>query len=137
KMKSLDGKEVDLAKFKGKVILMVNVASKCGYTPQYEGLQKLYKQHGKDGLVILGFPSNDFGRQEPGSDSDIAAFCKENYGVTFPMFSKVVVKGKDKCPLYQYLTSKKSNPKFGGDIGWNFTKFLIGRNGAIVARFNS
>jgi glutathione peroxidase len=134
-MKGLDGKEVDLSKFHGKVVLIVNVASKCGYTPQYEGLQKLYDKYGKEGLVIIGVPANEFGMQEPGTDTDIAEFCKQNYGVTFPMLSKVVVKGAGICPLYQYLTSPDTDPKFAGPIKWNFTKFLIGKSGEIVNRF--
>jgi len=137
KMKGIDGKEVDLAQYQGKVVLIVNVASKCGYTPQYEGLQALYEKYDKDGLVVLGVPANEFGKQEPGSDAEIAKFCTDTYKVKFPMTSKVVVKGKDITPLYQYLTSKDTNPKFGGDIKWNFTKFLVGRNGEIVARFES
>jgi glutathione peroxidase len=135
KMKGLDGKEVDLAKFKGKVVLIVNVASQCGNTPQYEGLQKLYEKYNKDGLVVLGVPANEFGRQEPGTDAEIAEFCKSNYGVTFPMLSKVVVKGEGICPLYKYLTSKETNPKSSGPIEWNFDKFLISKDGEIVKRF--
>ena len=135
KMKSLDGKETDLSQFQGKVVLLVNVASKCGYTPQYEALEALYKKYGKDGLVVVGVPANEFKQQEPGTDAEIAKFCTDTYGVTFPMLSKVVVKGDAICPLYQYLTSKDTDPQFGGEIKWNFTKFLIGRNGEIVARF--
>ena len=134
-MKGLDGKPVDLSQYKGKVVLIVNVASHCGYTKQYKGLQKLYEQHKKDGLVILGVPANEFGAQEPGSDKEIAQFCTSKYSVTFPMLSKVVVKGKGITPLYQYLTSKETDPKFGGPIKWNFTKFLINRKGEIVNRF--
>jgi glutathione peroxidase len=135
KMKSLAGKEVDLSKYQGKVVLIVNVASQCGNTPQYKGLQALHEKYGKDGLAILGFPANEFGRQEPGTDDEIADFCKSNYGVTFDMFSKVVVKGEGQCPLYQFLTSKDTNPKFGGDVQWNFQKYLISRKGDIVKRF--
>jgi glutathione peroxidase len=135
KMKGLDGKEVDLSQYQGKVVLFVNVASKCGYTPQYKGLQELYDKYGKDGLVIIGVPANEFLKQEPGTDAQIAEFCKSRFGVTFPMLSKVVVKGDGICPLYQYLTSKDTDPKFGGDIKWNFTKFLIGKDGEIVKRF--
>jgi glutathione peroxidase len=123
KMKGLDGRAVDLSKLKGTVVLIVNVASECGLTPQYKGLQELYSKYGKDGLVVVGVPANEFGNQEPGTDKEIAAFCKKEYGVTFPMLSKVVVKGKGITPLYQFLTSKKTNPKFAGAIGWNFTKF--------------
>jgi glutathione peroxidase len=135
KMKGLDGKDVDLSRYQGKVVLIVNVASQCGYTPQYKGLEALYEKYGKDGLVVLGVPANEFGRQEPGSDAEIAEFCSSKYGVKFPMLSKVVVKGQGICPLYQYLTSKETDPKYGGDIKWNFTKFLVGRNGEIVGRF--
>jgi len=113
-MKSLDGKQVPLASFKGKVMLVVNVASQCGYTYQYEGLQALYAKYKDRGLVLTGFPANNFGGQEPGGDSEIGAFCKSKFGVTFPMFSKISVKGSDQAPLYQFLTDTKSNPKTGG-----------------------
>ncbi|HTU19834.1 MAG TPA: glutathione peroxidase [Gemmataceae bacterium] len=135
KMKGLDGKEVDLSKFQGKVVLIVNVASKCGNTPQYKGLEELYEKYGKEGLVVLGVPANNFGKQEPGTNEEIAQFCSSKYHVTFPMLAKVSVKGEDKCPLYKYLTSKETNPKFGGEVPWNFEKFLIGRNGEVVDRF--
>lgn len=135
KMKALDGKELDLSQFKGKVVLIVNVASKCGNTPQYKGLQALYLKYHDKGLVVLGVPANEFGGQEPGTDEDIAKFCSSKYDVTFPMLSKVVVKGNGQCPLYTYLTSKETNPRFGGDIQWNFDKFLISRQGEIVNRF--
>jgi glutathione peroxidase len=134
-MKALDGSPTDLSKYQGKVVLIVNVASKCGYTPQYEGLQKLYDKYGKDGLVVLGVPANEFGKQEPGTDAQIAEFCKLNYAVTFPMLSKVVVKGEGICPLYQYLISKDTDPKFAGPIKWNFTNFLADKSGNIVNRF--
>lgn len=137
KMTGIDGKEVDLAQYKGKVVVIVNVASQCGYTPQYEGLQKLYEDYSKDGLVIIGVPANDFGKQEPGSDEEIAKFCKTNYKVTFPMMSKVVVKGEGQTPLYQFLTGKDTNPGYDGDVKWNFEKFLIGRDGKVTARFKS
>jgi len=137
KMTSLDGKEVDLASYQGKVILFVNVASKCGYTPQYKGLEALYTKYEAKGFVILGFPANNFLSQEPGTNAEIQAFCSRTYNVTFPMFSKISVKGSDQAPLYQYLTDKKANPATGGDIGWNFTKFVVDRNGNIVARFDS
>jgi glutathione peroxidase len=136
-MKSLDGKDVDLSKYQGKVVLMVNVASQCGYTPQYKGLQALHEKYGKEGLAILGIPSNDFGQQEPGTSAEIAAFCKKNYRVTFDLFAKVPVTGKDKCPLFKFLTSKETNPKFAGPVKWNFQKYLIGRNGEIVGRYYS
>jgi glutathione peroxidase len=135
KMKTLDGKETDLSQYQGKVVLFVNVASQCGYTPQYKGLQQLHDKYAKDGLVIIGVPANEFGAQEPGTDQEIATFCSTNYGVKFPMLSKVVVKGAGICPLYKYLTSKETNPKLGGEIQWNFTKFLIARAGTIVNRF--
>jgi glutathione peroxidase len=135
KMKGIDGKEVDLSQYKGKVVLFVNVASKCGFTPQYKGLEAAYEKYKDQGLVIVGVPANDFGKQEPGTDAEIAQFCEATYKVKFPMLSKVVVKGEGQAPLYKHLTSKDTNPKFGGEIKWNFTKFLIGRDGEIVARF--
>lgn len=135
KVKSIDGKDVDLAKYKGKVVLIVNVASECGLTPQYKSLQALHEKYAGKGLAILGFPCNDFGKQEPGTEKDIVAFCAKNYGVKFDMFSKVGITGKDKAPLYDFLTSKTTNPKHGGAVKWNFTKFLIGRDGNIIARF--
>jgi glutathione peroxidase len=134
-MKSLSGKDVDLAQYKGKVLLIVNVASKCGNTPQYAPLEELYNKYSGQGFMILGFPSNDFGHQEPGTDVQISEFCTKNYGVTFDMFSKVDVKGPNICPLYQYLTSPETDPKFPGVITWNFEKFLIGKDGTIVNRF--
>ncbi len=134
---NIEGKEVNLSEYKGKVVLLVNVASECGYTPQYRGLQELYDRYGKDGLVVIGVPSNDFGKQEPGSNADILKFCQTNYKVTFPMMAKVVVKGEKKAPLYQYLTAKETDPKFAGEVGWNFEKFLIGRKGEVVGRFKS
>src|SRR5262245_9154465 len=134
-MNNLDGKSVNLAKYQGNVILMVNVASECGYTYQYEGLQALHSKYAARGLKVLGFPSNDFGAQEPGSDAEIADFCKKNYGVQFDMFSKIGVLGPNKAPLYKYLT--EANPKFRGNISWNFEKFLIDRNGAVIGRFKS
>ncbi len=135
-MKDIDGKDVDLAKtYKDKVVLMVNVASKCGLTPQYEELEKLYGTYKARGLVILGFPANEFGAQEPGTEKEIKEFCTSKYKVTFPMFSKIVVKGDKIHPLYKFLTEKESDPKFAGEIQWNFTKFLIGRDGKLAARF--
>jgi glutathione peroxidase len=136
-MNSLSGKPVELAKYQGNVVLMVNVASQCGYTPQYEGLEELHKRYASRGLRLLGFPSNDFGQQEPGTNSEIADFCKKNYGVEFDMFSKISVVGNSKAPLYKYLTSAQTNPRFAGEIEWNFEKFLIGRNGQVIARFKS
>lgn len=134
-MESLAGEKVDLSKYRGKVVLMVNVASECGATPQYGPLQSLYSKYQDKGLVVLGFPCNQFGSQEPGSAAEIQQFCTANYGVTFPMFAKIDVNGDDAAPLYKYLTSKETNPKHAGRIGWNFEKFLIGRDGQIVERF--
>jgi glutathione peroxidase len=134
---ALNGTPTPLAGFKGKVLLVVNVASQCGYTPQYEGLQALYKKYKDEGFVIAGFPANNFGEQEPGTNEAIGAFCRSKYGVTFPMFSKISVKGNDKAPLYQFLTDKAANPKTGGEIQWNFTKFLVDRNGKVIQRFES
>jgi glutathione peroxidase len=137
KMTGIDGKEVDLSSYKGKVVLFVNVASQCGFTPQYEGLQKLYDTYSKAGLVVIGVPANDFGKQEPGTDEEIVKFCQTNYKVTFPMMSKVVVKGDGQCPLYKFLTEKETDPKFAGDVKWNFEKFLIARDGTVAGRFKS
>ncbi len=134
-MDSLEGKPVKLSEYQGKVVLIVNVASKCGLTPQYEDLEATHKKYSEKGLTVLGFPANEFGKQEPGSNKEIAEFCEKNYGVEFPMFSKVVVKGEGQCDLYKYLTSKETNPKFAGDISWNFEKFLLNRKGEVVARF--
>lgn len=134
-LNSIDGQPAPLAQFEGKVVLIVNVASRCGFTPQYVGLEALYKKYRERGFVILGFPANNFLWQEPGTNEEIKAFCTRKYNVTFPMFAKVSVKGKDKAPLYQFLTDKKANPSTGGEIGWNFTKFLVGRNGKVIARF--
>jgi glutathione peroxidase len=137
KMENLAGEQVDLSKYKGKVVLMVNVASKCGYTPQYAALEALHEKYGDQGLAILGFPANEFGKQEPGTNQEISEFCTSKYGVKFDMFAKTVVKGQGQCPLYQFLTSKETDPKFAGPIGWNFEKFLINRDGEVVARFKS
>lgn len=136
-MKDIDGKDVKLKKYKGNVLLVVNTASKCGYTPQYEGLQATYDKYREKGFYVLGFPANNFGGQEPGTEKEIKEFCTSKYKVTFPMFAKISVKGEDQDPLYAYLTSKETNPTFGGDISWNFNKFLIDRKGNIVARFSS
>ncbi len=134
-MNSLEGEPVNLTRYQGKVVLIVNTASKCGLTPQYKGLQKLHETYGGKGLAVLGFPANEFGRQEPGTNEQIAAFCEQRYGVTFDMFEKVVVKGEGICPLYQYLTEKETNGQFAGAIRWNFDKFLVARDGTVVARF--
>lgn len=136
-MKDIDGKEQDLRQYEGKVVLMVNVASKCGYTKQYTELQALYAKYKDKGLVVLGFPANEFGRQEPGTDQEIKSFCQSKFNVTFPMFSKVKVKGSGMCPLYKYLTDSHANHKHGGDVQWNFTKFLVNRKGQVVDRFDS
>lgn len=137
KMNSLDGEPVELSRYSGKVLLIVNTASKCGYTKQYAGLQELHRKYSGQGLAVLGFPSDDFGGQEPGTDEQIGEFCRQNYGVEFDMFSKVKVKGEEKTPLYNYLTSEQTNAQFPGEVGWNFEKFLIGRDGKIVARYKS
>lgn len=134
-MKTLDGKPVELSKYQGKVVLFVNVASKCGLTPQYKQLEALHEKYGDKGLCIIGVPANNFGGQEPGSDTEISEFCKTKYAVKFDMLSKVSVKGSDQCELYKFLTSKDTNPKFAGDITWNFEKFLVNRKGEVVNRF--
>ena len=134
-LKAIDGKFVALSNFKGQIMLLVNVASQCGYTPQYEGLEKLYEIYKSRGFVIAGFPANNFGGQEPGTDSEIQTFCKSKYGVTFPMFSKISVAGSDQAPLYRFLTDRAVNPKTGGEIQWNFTKFLVDREGKVIQRF--
>jgi glutathione peroxidase len=136
-LKNSKGKDVKLEEFRGQVVMLVNVASKCGYTPQYEGLQKIYERYKGQGFTILGFPANNFGAQEPGTNEEIQEFCRINYGVTFPVFSKISVKGDDKHPLYKYLTERETNPEFAGEIKWNFNKFLVGRDARILARFDS
>jgi glutathione peroxidase len=133
---SLDGKPVDLSEYEGKAVLVVNTASKCGFTPQYEGLEKLYEQYADDGLVVLGFPCDQFGHQEPGGDEEIGEFCQRNYGVSFPMFSKVDVNGSNAHPLYQWLRKVKGGV-LGDRIKWNFTKFLVDREGNVVKRYPS
>lgn len=135
-VQDIDGEQVSLKQYEGQVILVVNVASKCGYTPQYEGLQKIYDKYKDDGFVILGFPANNFNSQEPGSDQEIKQFCTLEYGVEFPMFSKVSVKGEDQAALFSYLTSLP-NDDFDGEIKWNFEKFLIDKNGLLKRRFRS
>ena len=136
-MKSLSGDEVNLAQYQGKVILIVNTASKCGFTPQYKDLEALYTKYQDKGFVILGFPANNFKSQEPGTDQQIAEFCQANYGVTFPMFSKIDVLPPNKAPLYHFLTEAGTDPQFPGEVKWNFEKFLISRNGQIVGRYLS
>ncbi|MEP6787017.1 MAG: glutathione peroxidase [Acidobacteriota bacterium] len=134
-MRDIDGKDTKLKQFKGKVLLVVNVASKCGYTPQYEALQAVYAKYKDQGFATLGFPANNFGSQEPGTETEIKEFCTSKYHVTFPMFAKISVKGDDKDALYSFLTSQDTDPGFAGDIKWNFTKFLVDRTGKVVARF--
>ncbi len=136
KVKSIEGKTIDFASFKGKKILVVNTASKCGYTPQYDALQKVYEQY-KDKLVIVGFPANNFGGQEPGTDSEVQEFCKARFGVTFPLASKVSVKGEDMAPIYKWLTSKAENGVLDADIKWNFGKFLLDEKGQLIQYFPS
>ena len=134
-LKDIDGKDTSLKAYKGKVLLVVNVASKCGYTPQYEGLEATYKKFSSQGFSVLGFPCNDFGAQEPGSAEEIKAFCSSKYAVTFPLFTKLHVKGPEQHPLYAALSGKTS--PFPGDVKWNFGKFLIGKDGTILKRFDS
>lgn len=136
KVEALDGSTIDFAKFKGKKILIVNTASECGYTPQYEGLEALYKKHGGK-LVIVGFPSNDFGKQEPGTNAEIASFCQKNYGVTFPMAAKIKVKGNEKAAIYQWLTDEQYNKHESTEVKWNFQKYLINEKGELVAMYPS
>lgn len=135
KVKDIIGNKVSMSRYKGKVLLIVNVASKCINTPQYADLQKLYEEYMDDGLVVLGFPSNNFLNQEPSSNEDINRFCTGRYGVTFPMFSKISVKGKDQHPLYQFLTQRKINGKRNSPVIWNFQKFLVSRNGKLIKVF--
>jgi len=136
KVKDIDGAEVALSKYQGKVLLIVNTASQCGLTPQYEGLEALYEKYKGEGLEVLAFPANEFGKQEPGTDEQIKEFCTSKYHVTFPVFSKIVVKGQGIHPLYSYLTSESTNPGHSGEIGWNFAKFLVDRKGEVIARFD-
>jgi glutathione peroxidase len=136
-VKTIDGKEQKLSDYKGKVVLLVNVASKCGLTPQYTALESTYEKYKDKGFVIVGFPANNFGGQEPGTNEEIKQFCTGKYNVTFPMMSKISVKGDDKHPLYKFLTEGKAGEDFAGDIEWNFAKFLVDRNGNVMARFGS
>lgn len=136
KVKSIEGDEVDLSSFKGKVLLIVNTASECGFTPQYEDLENLYNKYKDQGLVVLGFPANDFGNQEPASNKEIKEFCKVRFGVTFPLFEKQSVSGETIQPLFAYLTNV-ANPELNGSINWNFEKFLIDKDGKLVDRFGS
>ena len=132
--RGIDGRDVDLGDFAGQVVLVVNTASKCGFTPQYKGLEELYERYADDGLVVLGFPCDQFGHQEPGTEDEIAAFCESSFGVTFAMFAKIEVNGTGTHPLYQWLKTEEGGA-VGKDIRWNFTKFLIGRDGRVVKRF--
>jgi len=134
-LNSIDGSPTPLSEYKGKVLLLVNVASKCGFTPQYAGLESLYEKFKEQGFEIIGIPANNFGGQEPGTNEEIKTFCTRKYSVTFPMMSKVSVLGSDKVDLYQFLTDKSANPSTGGEIKWNFTKFLVSRDGKVIARF--
>jgi glutathione peroxidase len=134
-MKTIEGKPTSLKQYHGKVLLLVNVASSCGFTPQYKALEAVYEKYKDQGLVIVGIPANNFANQESGTDAEIQTFCTKKYNVTFPMMSKISVLGADQTPLYHYLTDKSLDPQFGGDIKWNFTKFLLDRNGKPIARF--
>jgi len=136
-LNSIDGQPTPLSSFKGKVVLLVNVASRCGFTPQYTALESIYEKYKDRGFVIVGIPANNFGAQEPGTNQEIKTFCSAKYHVTFPMMAKVSVKGSDTTPLYQFLTDKNLHPDTGGEIGWNFTKFLVGPDGKVIARFDS
>src|SRR3989454_1158574 len=134
-MNSIDGEATSLSKFQGKVVLLVNVASRCGYTPQYAALESIYEKYKDRGFVIVGIPANNFGGQEPGTNQEIKTFCSSKYNVTFPMMAKVSVKGEDATPLYQFLTDKAAHSQTGGEIKWNFTKFLVGPDGRVITRF--
>ena len=136
-VKDIDGKDFDLSQLRGKAVMVVNVASKCGQTPQYTGLQKLYDTYKDRGFVVIGFPANNFKEQEPGTDAEIKEFCSTKYNVTFPVMSKISVKGDDQHPVYRSLTDPSTAGAHAGEIGWNFTKFLIGKDGRIAARFNT
>lgn len=136
-VKTIDGKDANLADYHGKVVMLVNVASKCGMTPQYQALQSTYEKYKDQGFVILGFPANNFNGQEPGTNEEIKQFCSTKYNVTFPLMSKISVKGDDKHPLYRFLTEGKAGEEFSGEIEWNFAKFLVDRNGNVMARFGS
>jgi glutathione peroxidase len=136
-VKTIDGQDKKLSDYQGKVVLLVNVASKCGLTPQYKALEAVYQKYKDQGLVVIGLPANNFNGQEPGTDEEIKAFCTTKYNVTFPMMSKISVKGDDKHPLYKFLTEGKAGEDFAGDVEWNFAKFLVDRNGNVMARFGS
>lgn len=135
KVNDIIGNKVSMSRYKGKVLLIVNVASKCGHTKQYADLQAIYEEYKDDGLVVMGFPANNFGKQEPGTNEEINRFCTSKFGVTFPMFSKISVKGEDMHPLYEYLTNRKNNGRLNAPVTWNFQKFLVGRNGKVIRTF--
>ncbi|MFC2113163.1 glutathione peroxidase [Bacteroidota bacterium] len=137
RVKTLEGEEFDLAQFRGKKVLVVNTASRCGFTPQYEGLQRLYDEYGGEGFAVIGFPANNFLRQEPGTNNKIREFCTEKYNVTFPMMAKISVKGKDIHPVYKWLTSKEENGKMDSSVKWNFQKYMVDENGKLVGTFSS
>ncbi|HLN74388.1 MAG: glutathione peroxidase [Methylococcaceae bacterium] len=137
KVKDINGKEFDLSSLKGKKVLVVNTASKCGYTPQYEQLESIYRTYGNDKFTVIAFPANNFGSQEPGTDAEVEEFCKKNYGVSFPIMSKISVKGNDMHPLYKWLTSKKENGVMDSEVKWNFQKYLIDENGKLVNVYES
>jgi glutathione peroxidase len=134
-VQNIEHKPVDLSRYKGEVLLIVNTASQCGFTPQYEGMEAVYEKYKSRGFEVLAFPANEFGQQEPGTDAEIKSFCSTKYNVTFPLFAKIVVKGEAIHPLYRFLTSPETNPKFAGAISWNFAKFLVNRKGEVIARF--
>jgi glutathione peroxidase len=134
-VKDIDGKDVDLSSYSGKVLVIVNTASQCGLTPQYKDLEAIYEKYKSQGFEVLAFPANEFGSQEPGSNEEIKTFCSSKYNVSFPLFSKIVVKGKGIHPLYDFLTSDATNPKFAGEIKWNFNMFVVNRKGEVIARF--
>ena len=136
-LKDINGNDVKMDQYRGKALMLVNVASQCGFTPQYEGLQKIYSKYKEQGFLVLGFPANNFGAQEPGSNEEIKNFCSTRFNVTFPMFSKISVKGSDEHPFYRFLTEKETNPDYAGEIKWNFSKFLADKTGKVVARFDS
>ena len=137
KVQDINGKEVDLSQYKGNVVLIINVASKCGNTPQYKGMEAMYKKYAEQGFVILGFPANNYGHQEPGTDAEIKTFCTSKFDVTFPMMSKISTMGDDKAPIFKFLTEKPTAGDFAGEVEWNFTKFLVDRNGSLIARFGN
>jgi glutathione peroxidase len=137
KVKDIDGKDFDLSSLKGKKVLVVNTASKCGYTPQYEQLESIYRNYGNEKFTVIAFPANNFGNQEPGTDAEVEEFCKKNYGVSFPIMSKISVKGNDMHPLYKWLTSKSENGVMDSEVKWNFQKYLIDENGKLVNVYES